>query len=119
MSSDSTDDVKQEIQNRNMLHRTSNGKQLEDGRMLAQYAILQGSTIHLVLRLRGGGGPPMFFADIFDGSKPTVTKFSPRAPQWCTCQKGLNTEGRCENQECEAFRERLIEPKQFNTLNPS
>lgn len=34
-----------------------NGKQLEDGRTLYDYCIGPGGVVHLVLRLRGGGGP--------------------------------------------------------------
>ena len=34
------------------------GRQLEDGRMLNDYQIKSGDVIHMVLRLRGGGGPP-------------------------------------------------------------
>jgi hypothetical protein len=34
------------------------GRQLEDGRTLADHGVNDGSTVHLVLRLRGNGHPP-------------------------------------------------------------
>ncbi|EGZ22190.1 hypothetical protein PHYSODRAFT_299596 [Phytophthora sojae] len=95
-----------------------NGRQLEDGRSLADHGVKTECTLQLILKLRGDVGPGLKFADVYyEDTWLVELQLDSKAPDWRTCAEGLNLEGECENDDCEAFGNMVIHQFGFDSFN--
>lgn len=84
------------------------GKIIDDYSTFDDCYIKDGDDIHIIRRLRGGGGGfGLEFIDI-GASKPSTLPFSNSAPKWRLVKKGLNIFGICVNNTCKAYKKEVI-----------
>ena len=83
---------------------------------MADYNIPEEATIHLVLRLRGGG---MSFASLSFNSmhKPVLVEFSNTAPPWMCVSPGVSWLGTCNNRNCQAYLQQVVSNHGFGVFN--
>lgn len=89
--------------------------QLEDGTVLDDYGITGPTTLHMILRLRGGGSGNYEFANIKAGLKEG--SWSKSAPDWRQCLGGLCLLGTCRNVNCEAHCREVIINRGYTTFD--
>ncbi|KAL7685677.1 putative Ubiquitin domain, Zinc finger, RING-type, Zinc finger, RING/FYVE/PHD-type [Plasmopara halstedii] len=93
------------------------GKCLENHLTLNSYGIQAYSRLYMVKKMFGGGLPPRIFADVSDNSLLIEREFSRDAPDWRIAYRGLNIEGKCNNEDCVAYRRMIIYPKRYEAFN--
>lgn len=89
----------------------------DDEKTLRDYNISDGNTIILIPAFHQECSKPINFVDL---SKNVFKdrNFSKDAPIYRTCYRGINLEGKCENESCKAFGKMVICPlKEMTTYN--
>ena len=112
--SDNIDSLKQKIWAKehvppDQMRLLFRGKQLEDGKTLSESSVAREETIHLVLRLCGGGGNISVAGISFNNLKTLeYWNYTTNGPNWHKVTPGLNLIGRCTKRGCDAIGDFII-----------
>lgn len=101
-------EVKEKIQDKsdipvNLQRLIFGVKPLQDDCSLRSYQIQTGSTLHLALKLAGGG---FSFVDVTKEAK--ILEWNKSAPKWRKASMGLCLEGLCQNIGCTAYKQMIV-----------
>eukprot|EP01068_Selenidium_serpulae_P012621 Selendium_serpulae@DN5853_c4_g5_i4.p1 len=91
------------------------GIQLEDDRTMLSYKISRDSTLHFIMRLRGGDAG--LFVDVERQDAMKAIAWSQDAPSWRRAGPGFAIEGKCTNSNCKANGEMVISNLGFSTFD--
>ena len=92
------------------------GNTLGDSDTIFESEIDEGCTVHLVLRLRGGGGGKSF-VDVANEKSAITIQWSETAPDWRVAKPGLCLEGICKNSKCPAMFRQVIMNLEMGTFD--
>lgn len=88
------------------------GKQFSEPNILADLNVDDGATLHLIVRLRGGGGIPLVNIE----NEISIVQWSQKAPEWRCISEGFCVEAMCTTDTCAAYQRNVLCSMEFGVF---